>query len=149
MGYAHRPSLTGFITQLKKPANGKADESQAGTSTEEPQNGEESKEEVPQDIFDLYEKLDRDEEDEEEEGAMKTVSFEVKQENVEDVQKRCVAFIIVPQYIYIYNPGPCIPLPRCIRVLLLLAVCSHFAENVGWMLNQRCLLQFSHADKCG
>ena len=99
MGYAHGHSLTGFITQLKKPANGKADESQAGTSTEEPQNGEESKEEVPQDIFDLYEKLDRDDEDEEDEGAMKTVSFEVKQENVEDVQKRCVAFMIVLWYI--------------------------------------------------
>ena len=50
----------------------------------------------------------------------------------------------VCKYIYII-----LALPRCIRVLLLLAMCGHFAENVGWMLNQRCLLQFSHADKCG
>jgi hypothetical protein len=32
--------------------------------------------------------MDREEEDEDEEGSMKTVSFEIKQENVEDVQKR-------------------------------------------------------------
>ena len=88
-------TIFGFTTQLKKPSNGKADESQASTSAEDPQNGEEAKDVVPEDIFDFYEKLDREEEDEEEEGAMKTVSFEVKQENVEDVQKRCAACMSV------------------------------------------------------
>lgn len=77
--------------QFNKPANGKGGESQPGTSAgiENAANGEEGKE-VPEDIFKFYEKMDREEEDEEEEGAMKTVSFEVNQENVEDVQKRCI-----------------------------------------------------------
>ncbi|KAK7498462.1 hypothetical protein BaRGS_00010416 [Batillaria attramentaria] len=92
-------SADGFITgelsgksalQLKKAANGKEGESQPGTSAEDAQNGEEKKEEVPEDIFNYYEKMDREEEDEEEEGALKTVSFEINQENVEDVQKRCI-----------------------------------------------------------
>ncbi|XP_076439596.1 general transcription and DNA repair factor IIH helicase/translocase subunit XPB-like [Babylonia areolata] len=75
--------------QLKKPANEKTKD-QPGTSSEDPQNGEEAKEEVPEDIFNYYEKMDKEEEDEEEEGGMKTVSFEVKQESVELVQKRCI-----------------------------------------------------------
>ncbi|KAK7110555.1 general transcription and DNA repair factor IIH helicase/translocase subunit XPB-like [Littorina saxatilis] len=76
--------------QFKKPASSKPGEGQPGTSADDPQNGEETKEEVPEDIFNFYEKMDREDEDEEEEGGMKTVSFEVKQEGVEDVQKRCI-----------------------------------------------------------
>ena len=77
-----------FHWQLNKPASDKPGESRPGISAEDPQNGEEVKEEVPEDIFNFYEKMDREEEEEEEEGILKTVSFEVKQECVELVQRR-------------------------------------------------------------
>jgi len=44
--------------------------------------------EVPSDIFDYLDKIDRDEEDYEEEGA---VSFEVDPDKIEDIQKQCIA----------------------------------------------------------
>jgi len=40
---------------------------------------------VPSDIFDYYDKLDNEEEDGED---LQTVSFEVKQDRIEDIQKR-------------------------------------------------------------
>ncbi|KAG4071956.1 hypothetical protein HA402_006117 [Bradysia odoriphaga] len=43
---------------------------------------------VPEDITNFYEKIDN--EDEEEEANLKTVSFEVNQEKIEVLQKRCV-----------------------------------------------------------
>ncbi|KAJ6647282.1 General transcription and DNA repair factor IIH helicase subunit XPB [Pseudolycoriella hygida] len=43
---------------------------------------------VPEDITNFYEKIDN--EDEEEEANLKTVSFEVNQEKIETLQKRCV-----------------------------------------------------------
>uniref|UniRef100_UPI00398EC6EA general transcription and DNA repair factor IIH helicase/translocase subunit XPB isoform X2 n=1 Tax=Pristiophorus japonicus TaxID=55135 RepID=UPI00398EC6EA len=46
-----------------------------------------SKAEVPADLFDFYEQMDKDEEEEEE---LQTVSFEVKQEMIEELQKRCI-----------------------------------------------------------
>jgi len=42
---------------------------------------------VPKDIFDFYEKMDRDEDDETE---LQTVSFEINQEHLEKLQKRSV-----------------------------------------------------------
>lgn len=44
---------------------------------------------VPDDITNFYEKIDNDEE-EEDETALKTVSFEVNQEKIEIIQKRCI-----------------------------------------------------------
>ena len=41
--------------------------------------------EVPSDIFDYYDKMDNEDEDGED---LKTVSFEVKQDSIEDIQKR-------------------------------------------------------------
>lgn len=40
---------------------------------------------VPSDIFDYYDKMDNEEDEGED---LKTVSFEVKQERIEDIQKR-------------------------------------------------------------
>ena len=40
---------------------------------------------MPSDIFDYYDKLDNEEEDVED---LQTVSFEVKQDRIEDIQKR-------------------------------------------------------------
>nr|AAA74931.1 helicase [Drosophila melanogaster] len=43
----------------------------------------------PEDITDFYEKIDKEEEDEDE-ANLKTVSFEVAQEKIEVIQKRCI-----------------------------------------------------------
>ena len=45
---------------------------------------------VPKDIFDFYEKMDRDEDDETE---LQTVSFEINQNSLEKLQKRSVTSI--------------------------------------------------------
>lgn len=45
------------------------------------------KPDVPADLFEFYEQMDKDEEEEEEQH---TVSFEVKQEMIEELQKRCI-----------------------------------------------------------
>ncbi|XP_067843062.1 general transcription and DNA repair factor IIH helicase/translocase subunit XPB [Heptranchias perlo] len=46
-----------------------------------------SKADVPADLIDFYEQMDKEEEEEEE---LQTVSFEVKQEMIEELQKRCI-----------------------------------------------------------
>ncbi|KAF7385138.1 hypothetical protein HZH66_012224 [Vespula vulgaris] len=45
---------------------------------------------IPEDITTFYEKIDKEDEDEEEEQELKTVSFEVNQEKIEVIQKRCI-----------------------------------------------------------
>ncbi|KAJ4430992.1 hypothetical protein ANN_19585 [Periplaneta americana] len=45
---------------------------------------------VPEDISNFYEKIDKEDEDDEEEAVLKTVSFEVNQERIEILQKRCI-----------------------------------------------------------
>ncbi|XP_015513491.2 general transcription and DNA repair factor IIH helicase/translocase subunit XPB [Neodiprion pinetum] len=45
---------------------------------------------VPEDISTFYDKIDKEDEDEEEEAQLKTVSFEVNQEKIEVIQKRCI-----------------------------------------------------------
>lgn len=44
---------------------------------------------VPEDITNFYEKIDKEDEDEEEQ-QLQTVSFEVNQEKIEVIQKRCI-----------------------------------------------------------
>ncbi|XP_063989827.1 general transcription and DNA repair factor IIH helicase subunit XPB [Diachasmimorpha longicaudata] len=45
---------------------------------------------IPEDITTFYDKIDKEDEDEEEEQQLKTVSFEVNQEKIEVIQKRCI-----------------------------------------------------------
>nr|XP_012154391.1 PREDICTED: DNA excision repair protein haywire isoform X2 [Megachile rotundata] len=45
---------------------------------------------VPEDITTFYDKMDKEDEEEEEEQELKTVSFEVNQEKIELIQKRCI-----------------------------------------------------------
>lgn len=53
-------------------------------------NGDSKPEEtIPSDIFDFYEKIDKDDDDDDAED-LKIVSFEVSQENIEVLQKRCI-----------------------------------------------------------
>lgn len=54
------------------------------------QNNGQSQQSVPEDITSFYDKMDKDDEDEEEEAVLKTVSFEVNQEKIEVLQKRCI-----------------------------------------------------------
>jgi len=54
-------------------------------------NGGSDSAKVPKDIFDFYEKMDRDEDDETE---LQTVSFEIQQECLERLQKRFVTSLI-------------------------------------------------------
>ena len=75
-----------FFFQLKKPANGIPE--QPGTSSEGATEGAEQPN-VPSDIFDYYDKMDKEDEDSED---LKTVSFEVKAEHIETIQKRFVDF---------------------------------------------------------
>lgn len=44
--------------------------------------------EVPDDITNMYDKMDNEED--EEDNTMETVSFEVNQEKIEIIQKRCI-----------------------------------------------------------
>ncbi|KAL5006778.1 hypothetical protein ScPMuIL_015584 [Solemya velum] len=73
--------------QLNKPADANSSDAVAGTSATA--NGEEDNSAVPDDIFDYYDKIDK-EDDEDETTDLKTVIFEIKQESIEDLQKRCI-----------------------------------------------------------
>ncbi|XP_066136317.1 general transcription and DNA repair factor IIH helicase/translocase subunit XPB [Saccopteryx bilineata] len=79
---------TELITETftSRSAITKTAEGSGGPSTSrmtEPQ----GKSDIPTDLFDFYEQMDKDEEEEEE---TQTVSFEVKQEMIEELQKRCI-----------------------------------------------------------
>ncbi|XP_017376170.1 general transcription and DNA repair factor IIH helicase subunit XPB isoform X1 [Cebus imitator] len=79
---------TELITETftSKSAISKTAEVSGGPSTSrvtDPQ----GKSDIPMDLFDFYEQMDKDEEEEEE---TQTVSFEVKQEMIEELQKRCI-----------------------------------------------------------
>uniref|UniRef100_A0A5F9CSE8 General transcription and DNA repair factor IIH helicase/translocase subunit XPB n=1 Tax=Oryctolagus cuniculus TaxID=9986 RepID=A0A5F9CSE8_RABIT len=79
---------TELITETftSKSAISKTVEGGGGPSTSrvtDPQ----GKSDIPTDLFDFYEQMDKDEEEEEE---TQTVSFEVKQEMIEELQKRCI-----------------------------------------------------------
>ena len=56
-----------------------------GENGSQGENGEQSQKPVPTDITDYYSKIDADEEEEE-----KVVSFEVDQDKIEIIQKRCI-----------------------------------------------------------
>lgn len=64
---------------------GKAGPSAEGATEE----GQTAKDVVPDDITNFYEKLDKDEDDDED-TSLQTVSFELNQEKIETIQKRCI-----------------------------------------------------------
>uniref|UniRef100_A0A674NMJ8 General transcription and DNA repair factor IIH helicase/translocase subunit XPB n=1 Tax=Takifugu rubripes TaxID=31033 RepID=A0A674NMJ8_TAKRU len=61
--------------------------STADASTSQSNNDQTPSQQVPEDIFSYYEQMDKDEEEEEE---TQTVSFEIRQEMIEELQKRCI-----------------------------------------------------------
>ncbi|XP_023188774.1 TFIIH basal transcription factor complex helicase XPB subunit [Xiphophorus maculatus] len=79
-----------LITEVihSKSAISKAVQDKGGTSTsQQPIDGQTSNQQVPEDIFSYYEQMDKEEEEEEE---TQTVSFEIRQEMIEELQKRCI-----------------------------------------------------------
>ncbi|KAF5306668.1 hypothetical protein FQR65_LT07223 [Abscondita terminalis] len=73
-----------FITQVQDKSNIPSFGNKSSTSGEQTEATE-----VPDDITNFYDKIDNEEEDEDE-AALKTVSFEVNQEKIEVLQKRCI-----------------------------------------------------------
>lgn len=73
-------------TFTSKSAISKTVECAGNTSTSQGLDAQ-GKQDVPADLFEFYEQMDKDEEEDEE---TQTVSFEVKQENIEELQKRCI-----------------------------------------------------------
>ncbi|XP_062852962.1 general transcription and DNA repair factor IIH helicase subunit XPB [Trichomycterus rosablanca] len=78
-----------LITEVisSKSAISKTQHDNAGASTSKTAEGEPSASQVPEDIFSYYEQMDKEEEEEEE---TQTVSFEIRQEMIEELQKRCI-----------------------------------------------------------
>ncbi|XP_074190588.1 general transcription and DNA repair factor IIH helicase/translocase subunit XPB isoform X3 [Rhinolophus sinicus] len=77
--FTSRPAVCG--SRITKTAEGSGGPSTSRAT--DPQ----GKSDIPTDLFDFYEQMDKDEEEEEE---TQTVSFEVKQEMIEELQKRCI-----------------------------------------------------------
>ncbi|XP_043934174.1 LOW QUALITY PROTEIN: general transcription and DNA repair factor IIH helicase subunit XPB [Protopterus annectens] len=80
---------TDLITEIfsSKSAISKSSQKTNGPPVSQDGDPAPKKPEVPSDIFEFYEQMDRDEEEEEE---TQTVSFEVKQEKIEELQKQCI-----------------------------------------------------------
>ncbi|XP_027534696.1 general transcription and DNA repair factor IIH helicase subunit XPB [Neopelma chrysocephalum] len=77
---------TELITETFTSKSAIAKSSEGGPSTSQGTDTQ-NKPDVPADLFEFYEQMDKDEEEEEE---TQTVSFEVKQEMIEELQKRCI-----------------------------------------------------------
>uniref|UniRef100_A0A1B6CB72 Helicase XPB/Ssl2 N-terminal domain-containing protein n=1 Tax=Clastoptera arizonana TaxID=38151 RepID=A0A1B6CB72_9HEMI len=82
---------TQLITQIQDKKGLPQFRSSQPVQTEVPvETGDEVGVTVPVDITDFYDKMDKADEDEDEDAALKTVSFEVNQEKIEVIQKRCI-----------------------------------------------------------
>ncbi|XP_050300771.1 general transcription and DNA repair factor IIH helicase subunit XPB [Anthonomus grandis grandis] len=77
-------SEEGFITQVQDKKNVPSFGAKPGASSETNAEGTT----VPDDITNFYEKMDNEED--EEDTSLQTVSFEVNQEKIEVIQKRCI-----------------------------------------------------------
>ncbi|KAL4222357.1 TFIIH basal transcription factor complex helicase XPB subunit [Mactra antiquata] len=81
----NKPVTNGSSTTV--PGTSTSSDPQAGPSGDDGGGTSDNTDTVPSDIFDYYDKMDNDEEEGED---LKTVSFEVKQDRIEDIQKRCI-----------------------------------------------------------
>ncbi|XP_077978060.1 general transcription and DNA repair factor IIH helicase/translocase subunit XPB-like [Glandiceps talaboti] len=73
--------------QFNKPGTSNSNSNDSTTDDNQQQNGSGDQTTVPKDIFDFYEKIDEEEEENED---LDTVSFEVNQEHIETIQRRCI-----------------------------------------------------------
>jgi DNA excision repair protein ERCC-3 len=80
--------LTGVVASSSKANLPKASNGSAGTEAKEQTNeNNENSDQVPDDIYNYYEKMERDDEEAED---IKVVSFEVNQSEIETLQRRCI-----------------------------------------------------------
>uniref|UniRef100_G3PR60 Excision repair cross-complementation group 3 n=1 Tax=Gasterosteus aculeatus TaxID=69293 RepID=G3PR60_GASAC len=75
------------VIQSKSVISKSIEEKGAASTSQQPGDGQPSTQQVPDDIFSYYEQMDKEEEEEEE---TQTVSCEIRQEMIEDLQKRCI-----------------------------------------------------------
>ncbi|XP_048454485.1 general transcription and DNA repair factor IIH helicase subunit XPB isoform X1 [Rhincodon typus] len=80
--------IMGTVSSKSAMLMSKAVQNNGAASTSQSTDPVQSKTDVPADLLDFYEQMDKEEEEEEEE--LQTVSFEVKQEMIEELQKRCI-----------------------------------------------------------
>ncbi|XP_072436134.1 general transcription and DNA repair factor IIH helicase/translocase subunit XPB [Chiloscyllium punctatum] len=80
--------IMGTVSSKSAMLMSKAVQNNGAASTSQSADPVPSKTDVPADLLDFYEQMDKDEEEEEEE--LQTVSFEVKQEMIEELQKQCI-----------------------------------------------------------
>ncbi|XP_015793169.1 general transcription and DNA repair factor IIH helicase subunit XPB [Tetranychus urticae] len=78
---SHKKSSAIEVMNSKSGDNGKPEN---GETSQNPQSA------VPDDIYNFIEKMEVDEEDDDDNETLQTVSFEVKQEEIENLQKRCI-----------------------------------------------------------
>lgn len=78
-----------FGSNVPKATPGTSGDSQPVAGADAPSGEQKEGEPVPEDITTFYDKIDKEEEDEDE-AVLKTVSFEVNQEKIEVLQKRCI-----------------------------------------------------------
>ena len=74
-----------FCSQLNKPSTSNQGNGASTSQDSSSQNGADSTTQIPSDIFDFYEKIDKEEEEGED---LETVSFEVKQDEIENLQRK-------------------------------------------------------------
>nr|CAG4643033.1 EOG090X01LU [Ilyocryptus agilis] len=82
-------STDGLITQTQGKMGAIQFGGKSGYGDDTTANDGQSTSKVPDDISNFYEKLDKDEDDDED-TSLQTVSFEVNQEKIEVIQKRCI-----------------------------------------------------------
>ncbi|EDW80044.1 uncharacterized protein Dwil_GK12273 [Drosophila willistoni] len=82
-------AITQFGTKLPPTAAGAGTNPTEEAAPSSATTGADGNTAVPDDITNFYEKIDKEEEDEDE-ANLKTVSFEVAQEKIEVIQKRCI-----------------------------------------------------------
>ncbi|XP_059503574.1 general transcription and DNA repair factor IIH helicase subunit XPB [Stegostoma tigrinum] len=80
--------IMGTVSSKSAMLMSKAVQNNGAASTSQSTDPVPGKTDVPADLLDFYEQMDKEEEEEEEE--LQTVSFEVKQEMIEELQKRCI-----------------------------------------------------------
>jgi DNA excision repair protein ERCC-3 len=80
--------ITGVVASSSKANLPKATNGNAGNEAKDQTNeNNETSDKVPDDIYNYYEKMERDDEEAED---IKVVSFEVNQSEIETLQRRCI-----------------------------------------------------------
>lgn len=97
----HSVDTDGVITQSQTKLTA-IPFAKAGSSNKEVVEETVSKE-VPDDISNFYEKIDKDDDDDED-TSVQTVSFEVNQGKIESIQKRCIQLEVQNLFISLNIP---------------------------------------------